>query len=460
MLRDFFIPADFAEPMTPPRRHESYAKSGGIYESAQLSVGWVNEFLEKFRRPALGFGKGSKAWQERAIKAWAHVARDWQAMKFRGAKSVLAALAAATDLSPQMLQEGLYNHFCVCGEETFKDWLAAIKHERDRNAERKTGHPALVFLVNAGNIPGVAIHPVMQLSLLGIPIMVKNVSTEPFLLPAILASLANYDPAVAARSAALTWARSASELTEAVMLQKPALAAFGDDDTMAYFARRKKHFADFGDRFSLALVSSSAAKSLPPRLAYDVCMFEQRGCLSPQAIFLLYEDWQQVHEFCGQLAAAMEKMCRQFPIGQRAPAQQAAIQQWRGALAVRAAGEKIVLLTSAGTEWTVAAAEHFDLNERVAYRFARVWPVQSIAQALTIFRQHKTKLQSIALGFSYQERQQLLRDFPDFGDDKNLLHTSPGYMQRPPFGWLSIHKEWEKLTLGLRREAGAFAEKA
>lgn len=452
MFRDFFIPSNFEAPHTQLRQRAKNAPGGLLYESAQLSEKWLADFAAKFRQPAIGFKTGSKAYQQRAIKAWSQVAHDWQTMKFRGAKTVLATLAATTGFSEKMLKEALFNHFVVCHAEAFAGWLEAVKHEREKNAERKINHPALVFLVNAGNIPGVAIHPVIQLSLLGIPTLVKNASAEPFLLPAILMALAQYDSTVAARCAALTWSRSAPALTETVMHCKPALAAFGDDDTMAHFAQQQKRFADFGDRFSLALVNPANAKSQLHKLAYDVCMFEQMGCLSPQAILFVTDDWKQVETFCAQLAAAMEKITRQFPAGKRTTAQQAAIQQWRGALAVRAAaGEKIILLTGNGTDWTVAAAGRFDLDERVAWRFARVWPVPTLAQAVTILRQHEAKLQSLALGFSYEEQQQVAIDFPDLTDGaSNRLHTLPGFMQRPAFGWLNINDEWKRLTAGLR----------
>jgi hypothetical protein len=452
MLRDFFIPANFAEPITQLRQHESYAHSGVDYEAAQLSVEWLAEFATKFNRPAFGFKLGSKAWQQRAIAAWCQVARDWQTMKFRGAKSVLEVLVATTGLSQKMLKEALYNHFCVFSENILNDWLRRVKRGRDKNAEHKTAHPALAFLVAAGNIPGVAIQPMAQLSLLGIPAIIKNASAEPFLLPAILTTLANYDAEIAARIAAFTWPRSATALTETLMQLNPALVAFGDDGTIAHFAQNKKNFAGFGDRFSLALVSLGQARSRLRRLAYDLCLYEQMGCLSPQAILLLADDWKKAGDFCRQLAKTMEKMCRQLPIGKRTPEQHAAIQQWRGSFtARRAAGEKVILLTGDGTDWTVAAAEHFDLSERVAYRFARVWPVYSMEAAMGILRQYGPQLQALALGFSYEDLQQIAQDFPELDDGfPRLLRTLPGYMQKPSFGWMHIYDEWQRLTLGLR----------
>jgi hypothetical protein len=323
------------------------------------------------------------------------------------------------------------------------------KDRNNPNSPIAAEYPELVFLVAAGNIPGVAIHPVIQLSLLGVPTLVKNASAEPFLLPALLASLEFHDPQVAARVAALTWPRDDLTLTEASMAFNPQLAVFGDDETIANFVKRSDQVAGFGDRFSLALVSPDENEpNIFDDLAYDVCMFEQLGCLSPQAILLLTDDWAKVEHFSRELANAMASMSEKLPIGSRAPAQQAAIQQWRGAYAARrAAGEKVLLLASAGTEWTVAAAENVDLDERVAYRFARVWPIPSIHKTMSLLRRYELQLQSLATSLTTAAMKIFLPQF--FGASNPFVHiveTSPRSMQRPAFGWMDQNKAWRQLT--------------
>jgi hypothetical protein len=445
MLRDFFVPDNFH----PPPLRESQ-QDGRIYESANLSSAWLMRFTEKFMQPAIGFEKGAKAWQQRAAKAWDQVAQEWRSLQFPEADTLLTVLAANTGLSRKMLQEALRNHFGDVWETVLTGWLKQVRKDRGSpNLPIAADYPELVFLVAAGNIPGMAIHPVIQLSLLGIPTLVKNASAEPFLLPAILASLEYHDPQVASRLAALTWPRDDLALTEASMAFNPQLAVFGDDETVANFAKRSEQVAGFGDRFSLALVSPDAGEpNLFDDLAYDVCMFEQLGCLSPQAILLLTDDWEKVEHFSRELANAMANLSEKLPIGSRTPAQQAAIQQWRGAYAARrAAGEKVLLLASAGTEWTVAAAENLDLDERVAYRFARVWPIPSVNKAMSLLRRYELQLQTLATSLTTAEMKIFLPKF--FGADTSFVHileTSPRSMQRPPFGWLDQNKAWLQLT--------------
>jgi hypothetical protein len=107
----------------------------------------------------------------------------------------------------------------------------------------------------------------------------------------------------------------------------------------------------------------------------------------------------------------------------------------------------VLLLASAGTEWTVVASENFDLDERVAYRFARVWPIPSINKAMSLLRQYEVQLQSLATSLTTEEMKIFLPQF--FGAGTPFVHiveTSPRSMQRPAFGWMDQNKAWLQLT--------------
>ncbi|MDZ7343358.1 MAG: hypothetical protein ONA90_02465, partial [candidate division KSB1 bacterium] len=219
-----------------------------------------------------------------------------------------------------------------------------------------------------------------------------------------------------------------------------------------HFEPHSRQLAGFGDRFSLALVDPNAVGPEQLKgLAYDVCMYEQMGCLSPQAILLLTDQWEAVENFCNAFADAMAKMSEQLPVGRRTPAQHAAVQQWRGALAARrAAGEKIILLRSGGTEWTVAAAEHVDLNERVACRFARVWPIASLPNAMSILHRFERQLQSLATSLTLEETESFVLQFTGIDSPcKHIQITSPGLMQKPIFGWMDNDASWFEVTRAL-----------
>jgi hypothetical protein len=99
----------------------------------------------------------------------------------------------------------------------------------------------------------------------------------------------------------------------------------------------------------------------------------------------------------------------------------------------------------------VAAAKHFDLNERVACRFARVWPVASIKELAAIVHQYKNKVQTLIWGNSLDELQKFF-DSPALDETfDNLFYSFAGLAQAPSCGWLDeVNPAWRRLTRGLR----------
>jgi hypothetical protein len=99
--------------------------------------------------------------------------------------------------------------------------------------------------------------------------------------------------------------------------------------------------------------------------------------------------------------------------------------------------------------WTVVAAENVDLDERVAYRFARVWPIPSINKAMSLLRQYEINCRHW-LSLTQQETAIF---FPQFWRSDipftHILDTFPGSMQRPVFGWMDHNKAWLRLTRAL-----------
>ncbi|NUO83951.1 hypothetical protein HUU05_28080, partial [candidate division KSB1 bacterium] len=297
----------------------------------------LSRLVQTLRQPAIGFGKDSRQWRQRAVKAWHAVAREWEKWKFPEAEEVLAQLETNTRMSLPVLRESIANHFRVIEEETLRDWLAEVHETRADDAAR-VKYPPLAFIIAAGNVPGVALQPLVQFSLLGIPALIKSASSEPHMTPALLESLARHDAEVASRLVALSWPRENTGATQAVLAAAPQVVAFGDDDTMAKLqTESSESLMAFGDRFSAAIVHAAQVK-LPTlrKLVYDYAMFDGKGCLSPQAILVLADHWEQVEKLAVHLAGVLSEENKKWPPGNWSMAEHSLIQQWRGAWQARA----------------------------------------------------------------------------------------------------------------------------
>ena len=72
----------------------------------------------------------------------------------------------------------------------------------------------------------------------------------------------------------------------------------------------------YGPRVSVAVVGRTAldgGESAAKALALDVALHDQRGCLSPHAVFVEEVGAVTPREFAGRLAAALEKLVARLP---------------------------------------------------------------------------------------------------------------------------------------------------
>lgn len=412
----------------------------------------LSQLVQVLRQPAIGFGKDSKPWRQRAVKAWHAVAREWEKWKFPEAEAVLAQLETNTRMSPPVLRESIANHFRVIEQDALHDWLAEV-HETRAEDETRMKYPPLAFLIASGNIPGVVLQPLVQFSVLGIPTLIKSASSEPHMIPAVLETLARHDAEVAARLVALTWPREHSAATQAVLAASPQIVAFGDDDTMAKLqAQSGEAVLPFGDRCSAAIVHAAQVK-LPTlrKLVYDYAMFDGKGCLSPQAIFVLAEEWEQVRQLALHLAGLLAEENKKWPAGNWSLAERALIQQWRGEWQARAAGGELIALHQAeDTAWTVVAGDEFDLNERVAFRCVRLWWMKNFEEVMLVLKNYTTKLQALAVDIDDEQHAKLALDLDEEEEVLGRIICEPGTLQRPFFSWMATNKRWFELTYGVR----------
>lgn len=417
-----------------------------------LSVAGLSSLLQSFRRPAIGFEENANEWQRRAVRAWQALARAWENWQFPEAEIVLRRLQANTRMSMPVLRESIANHFREITAEAMNDWLDEIREARDDDPGALP-YPALTFVIASGNIPGAAVQQVVQLSLLGIPTLVKSASAEPDFMPAVFSTLAQHDAEVASRLMALSWPRENNAASDAVLALSPQVIALGDDGTMQRLhVKTGGTLMPFGDRFSAAIIRAKSARVQTLRkLAYDHVMFDGKGCLSPQVVMVIAAQWREVEQLALHFAGVLTEESITWPAGNWSAEDHAMIQQWRGEWqARRATGENIALFQPADTSWTVVAAEEFDLEQRIAFRAVRLLWVKSFDDVMLILKNDSAKIQALAVEIEDDEHAQLVLDLDEQEEVLGRIICAPGALQRPAFAWMAINKQWFELTYGVR----------
>ncbi len=261
-----------------------------------------------------------------------------------------------------------------------------------RRMARGPGRQLHVF---AGTVPTVPVFSLIGALLLKSPVLAKPSSHDP-LFPAVFAqTLGAVEPRLAGALAVLPWpgGQNGDALERAALDGAGAVVVYGADETVAAYralAPARARFVGYGHALSVAAIAREAltaeqAAETARRLAWDVALFDQRGCLSPQFALLERGGETAPEGFCALFAAELEALRLRLPRGPLDAAGHARVRAVRETVRFRAALEPGVRLwESAGsTEWTVLLLPRLDPGSGGEGRTIAVVPVDDLASALT-----------------------------------------------------------------------------
>jgi hypothetical protein len=174
--------------------------------------------------------------------------------------------------------------------------------------------------------------------------------------------------------------------------------------------------------------------SYKEKVAYDVALFDQQGCLSPQLVYVEEEGAITPREFAALLARALEQWQNILPRGKVTPEASVAMRRVRDEAEWRAlAGKNVRLYASpGGTAWTVIYEADPVFAPSPLYRTVRVKPIASLAQLDVLLTPWRTYLE--AVGVAVEPTQ--LHEVADLLGRAGVCRVCPvGFMQTPPLSW-------------------------
>jgi hypothetical protein len=315
MLRDTALP-----PGAPPPSHEMRERAGVRYEAAV----WPGPALAELAG-ALAAGASALAGlsTDRLLAAWADTVARFSAPSSPERRRLAAALPALCRLSPAGLDAGL--EVVLGGVESEPAGRLLAEAARRTESAPPSGGPVLVVL--AGNLPALAVQPLLTLLALRRPVLLKSSSTEPLFAPAFVAALGEREPALAAAIAAVTWEGGDHAREAGVLAGVERIVAYGWGAALADLERRAPgKVIGYGPKTSLAVIAKDAVTpETAAALASDVALFDQRGCLSVTAV---YTDGDAPH-LARLLARELAHLAHRWPPGPATPAELSAVQQQR-----------------------------------------------------------------------------------------------------------------------------------
>jgi hypothetical protein len=202
---------------------------------------------------------------------------------------------------------------------------------RDEIGEAPPDAPPLIAHVLASNVPALALPAIAHAILLGSAVVVKSGRADPVSAPAFARALAAVDAALGATVVTAEWPGGTTALDDVLLGAAPVLVLTGADDTVAALAPRAPgRVVTHGTRFSVALATDAADVDA---LAEDVVLYEQRGCLSPHAVWVRGD----ARRFAVRLRDALMRAATRLPPPPARPEERAAVRAfldeatWSGA---------------------------------------------------------------------------------------------------------------------------------
>ncbi|NND27192.1 MAG: hypothetical protein HKN97_01195 [Myxococcales bacterium] len=296
----------------------------------------------------------------------------------RSARQAVQELSDATGLSVPMVDWAARTTLDTIDESGLLDLAARARP----GSEHASAPISMLALVLAGNVFTASVRSVFVALLVGAPVLVKASSKE-LTFPAMTKdALRTVNPTLGAAMDTVTFRGGDVDCEAALVERAEAVSVYGGDETVAAMASRvgRDSLIAHGHGVSVAYCGAGALTDARrgetiARLSLDICAYDQRGCLSPQLVFVETSTKQPAEDFAVHLAeqglAPMERTLPRGPLPASVGAEQA---QWRGVAEVE--GTLI-----RGRSYGIAVRSAESIRWSPGYRNVTVVPVRTIEEA-------------------------------------------------------------------------------
>ncbi|GIW44568.1 MAG: acyl-CoA reductase [Candidatus Binatia bacterium] len=365
----------------------------------------------------------------RVVEAWLQPDSFWMA-------KAVAKLPAATGFHQRMIAHALpFQLEMVMASELLKFLDREIgppevMDHRDRPQR-------LVVHIISGNIPALAAVPMVLGVVTKQPTIIKPAAGDPLFAHLFWESMHSLDPEICAALAVIDWRGGVSPAEAVVLDAADVVVAMGGTEAMAALAQRVgRRLHALGPRLSFAFIGreclsgESEAGAWARALAYDVSVWDQRGCLSPQIAFV--EDGAPVGpgDFARMLADSLAGLCTELPPRRLALEEQLAVIAFRDEAEWRPGTE---LLASTGSlNWAIALESSPRFLPTPLHRCVRIQPIADVRDLLPLLAPHKPLLEAAGVAVSPERWARVRGVLFEAG-----VHwvTPLGSMQRPTLQW-------------------------
>ena len=415
----------------PDRPGARAAYLDGIAAPALHRGEWLGECLDRVGRA----GTGLVARPARDIARILSRAAEWLTREADGLREmVVQGMSASSGLSPTVAERTLSGIAEGWGEDKlltlltvefgYPEALDAFGGEAPagqlrppldappeavdmpRGTLRLPVGPRLCLQVTPSNVPGIAVSAIMRSLLVKAPTVVKVGSGDVVTAALFAEALRRVDPDLAAALAVVHWPDPDEELEQLALARASLVVAYGSDDTVAALRDRTPvtcRFVAHHHRVSIGLVTHEALASgdksrLAREIAMSVAEYDQRGCVSPQAIYVEDREGGDADRLARDIARSLSELSTELPHGPTAVSRAAALAQARATAELLAASSQGAWVRHGGSEpWTVVFGREPVNAPSGVGRFIIVEAVDTVGEALRRVAPLSRHLQSVGI---------------------------------------------------------------
>lgn len=301
--------------------------------------------------------------------------------------------------------------------------------------------PRLCMQIVSGSVPGVSATALVRSLLVKGPTVIKPGRGDVVLPVLFLEALRQDDPALADAAAVLYWPGGMEAVEKAALEVADVVTAYGGDGVVRSLRDRTPvatRFVAYPHRVSLGVVGRDAlAKDEVHRTACAVAgavsFFDQRGCVSPQAIYVEAEGDADPAAFARELAEALDAVEERLPAGELDAAEASHLHQERGTAELRAAsGEGVEVHHGDRASWTVIYDPSPAFGPTCVGRVVRVKPVADAGVVPELVAPLGPHLQTVGVAGLAGRREELARELARVGVSRVAAFDAVPF---PPPAW-------------------------
>ena len=388
------------------------------------------------------------------LDSLARLLDTWRDPESKARRSLDSALPEATGFTLEVVRAGLSHALDGTGGSDGSGWSGAalralVTHElggldalEGRGMPRALG-PEVTSVLLAGALPTPTLQSILAPLVLRSPVLARTSSSDPVTARVVAASLAEADPLLGNCLEVVSFPTGDGAAMDA-FLAADCVVATGSDETVARVAERvrpPRQLVAHGHRVSVAAIGPEALRGpgradVCNRLAFDVALWDQLGCLSPVSVWAVTTESGLVDRLAEDLARALAETQTRLPRG-RVPIEAAAARaRERAEAEMRAADGRHVLVYGggAGDAWCVVREDDAAIRPAPLHRFVRVHPVpdsDALADALRPLGT-RSHLAAVALEGFGPDATRVEAGLLALGASRTCR---PGSMQSPPLDW-------------------------